>query len=219
MSSDSQGRGGTARCVSTRGIRQERARTPQTQGRAAGAIRVGNFERHRVNPLRFTQLGEVCSPGNEVGKGSPSPTGAKVLSLHREWRAEKSLKTSPEKQACSRMEQSEQERLWTAEELAKEISPMPRLQGVQLSRSADEPDGVLGVPQDGRRRRVPPRHQDVLGQVPVHGQPQEASARPLEDGGGDRVKVGAGWSDEGAEQGLPSDDRCWSHRGRHPLVP
>ena len=46
--------------------------------------------------------------------------GAKVLALHRERGAEKSLKTSPEKQACWRREQSEEERFWAAEELGSE---------------------------------------------------------------------------------------------------
>ena len=59
----------------------------------------------------------------EVVKGFPIPTGAKDLPLHQEREAEKSQKTSPEKQACSRTEQSEEERFWAAEEL---ISKAPR---------------------------------------------------------------------------------------------
>ena len=97
---------------------------------------MGNFVRHGVNPLRYTQLRTVWGSEYEVKKGSPtptgakdlplhrelgaemslktrfvegspSPTGAKVLPLHQEWGAEKSIKTSPEKQDCLSTEQSE----------------------------------------------------------------------------------------------------------------
>ena len=61
--------------------------------KAAGAIQVGNFVRHGVNPLRYTQLRTIWGSEYEVDKGSPTPSGAEDLPLHRERGAERSLKT------------------------------------------------------------------------------------------------------------------------------
>ena len=61
----------------------------------AGAIRVGNFVCHMVNPLRHTQGRAVWGSEYKDKKGSPTPTGAKDPPLHQEREAEKSLKTSP----------------------------------------------------------------------------------------------------------------------------
>ena len=61
--------------------------------KAAGAIRVGNFVRHGVNPLRYTQVRTIWGSEYEVEKGSPTPTGDKDLPLHQERGAEMSLKT------------------------------------------------------------------------------------------------------------------------------
>ena len=55
-----------------------------TFAEAAGAIRVGNFVRHGVNPLRYTQVRTIWGLEYEVKKGSPTPTGGKDLPLHQE---------------------------------------------------------------------------------------------------------------------------------------
>ena len=66
----------------------------------AGTIQAGNLVFHEINPLRYTQVRTIWGLEYKVRKGSPTPTGANDLSLHREREAEKSLKTSPDKCSC-----------------------------------------------------------------------------------------------------------------------